>query len=50
MYVNGALHQTLTYSVNSYAYAKYENSSVENLAELVRTLYRYGLSAKAYKG
>ncbi len=50
MYVNGTLHQTITYSVNSYAYAKCQanESTLTPLAQLVRALYRYGLSAKAY--
>ena len=49
LYVDGELHQTLVYSVNSYAYAK-QNSQDTELADLVIALYRYGLSAKAYKG
>lgn len=47
LYVDGTLHQTLTYSVNSYAYAK-QASTTPNLANLVIALYRYGLSAKTY--
>ncbi len=46
MYVNNVEHQTLTYSVNSYAYAKYEENT--DIAGLVRALYRYGISAQAY--
>ena len=42
---NGAVVQTLTYSINAYAYSKWENSSVSSLAQ---ALYRYGISAKAY--
>lgn len=38
---NGEAYQTLTYSVNSYAAAKYASS------ELALTLYRYGMSALA---
>jgi len=48
MYVDGEIHQILTYSVNSYAYAKYEQNTP--IAELTLALYRYGLSAKAYLG
>ena len=48
MYVDGELHQMLTYSVNSYAYAKYEQDTP--IGELTLALYRYGLSAKAYLG
>ena len=54
MYINGALHQTITYSVNSYAYAKLANdadmSSLTPLEALVLALYRYGASASAYIG
>ena len=56
MYVDGELHQTVTYSVNSYVYAKcgdtgtLDESTLPAMARLVRALYRYGLSAKAYKG
>ncbi len=54
MYVNGTLYQTVTYSVNSYAYAKCGDLSVSDettlspIAQLVRALYRYGASANAY--
>jgi len=47
LYVGEVLHQTATYSVNSYVYAKH-NSSNTNLAALVDALYNYGKSAKAY--
>ena len=40
--------QTLTYSVNSYIYAKQDDNTVENLAQLVQALYNYGASAKSY--
>lgn len=40
--------QTLTYSVNSYVYSMQNNTSVENLAALVRAIYNYGASAKDY--
>ena len=49
LYVDGVLHQTITYSVNSYAYAK-QSSQTSGLADLVIALYRYGLSAKEYAG
>jgi hypothetical protein len=54
MYVDDVLHQTVTYSVNSYVYAKCgdltaeDESTLAPIAQLVRALYRYGLSAKAY--
>ena len=48
MHVDGEIHQMLTYSVNSYAYAKYEQDTP--IGELTLALYRYGLSAKAYLG
>jgi endonuclease I len=53
MYVNGTLHQTVTYSVNSYAFAKCgdpdaSEADLSTLSQLVRALYRYGLSATAY--
>ena len=56
MYVDGVLCQTATYSVNSYAYAKCgdltvaDETSLSPIAQLVRALYRYGLSAEAYIG
>ncbi len=56
MYVNGTLHQTATYSVNSYVYAKWgdltvaDEESLAPIAKLVRALYRYGSSAEAYIG
>ncbi len=43
---NGVVMQTLTYSVNAYAYAK-QNDAM--MGELALALYRYGESAKAYK-
>lgn len=49
LYVDGVLHQTITYSVNSYAYAK-KDSQTAGLADLAVALYRYGLSAKEYAG
>ncbi len=53
LYVSGALHQTVTYSVNSYAFAKCGDAAASEadlsaISQLVRALYRYGLSAKAY--
>ncbi len=41
--------QTLTYSVNSYIYNS-QSSDVETLADLVKSIYNYGASAKKYKG
>ena len=53
LYVDGVLHQTITYSVNSYVYAKQgatdANGDPTALAELVLALYNYGISAKNYK-
>lgn len=43
---NGVVMQTLTYSVNAYAYAKQSDAT---MGELALALYRYGESAKAYK-
>ena len=42
---NGVVMQTLTYSVNAYAYAKRESAT---MSELALALYRYGMSAAAY--
>ena len=50
LYVDDLLHQTLTYSVNSYAYAKCTDGQTAAIDELALALYRYGLSAKAYMG
>jgi len=44
--VNGSAVQTLTYSVNSYVYAKHDKGNA--MADLALALYRYGLSAVAY--
>jgi archaellum component FlaF (FlaF/FlaG flagellin family) len=44
---NGVVMQTLTYSVNAYAYAKQNDAKIGQLA---LALYNYGLSAKAYNG
>ncbi len=46
LYCDGVLMQTLTYSVNAYAYAKQGESAMGKLA---LALYRYGQSAVAYK-
>ena len=43
--VNGEFLQTLTYSVNSYAYAMQDNA---NMKALANALYNYGVAAKAY--
>ena len=45
LFCDGVLMQTLTYSVNAYAYAKKDSA---NMGELALALYRYGQSAKAY--
>ena len=42
-----AVSNTIRYSIESYAYAK-QNSADTNLAELVKSMMRYGDSAKAY--
>ena len=43
--VNGGAVQTLTYTVNDYAYAKHSDSRISDLA---LALYRYGKSALSY--
>ena len=43
--VNGETVQTLTYSINSYIYAKWDSENMKNLA---RALYAYGTSAVKY--
>ena len=45
--VDGELTQTLTYSINAYAY-KMQNHA--DMGELALALYRYGKSAEDYKG
>ena len=50
LYVDNVPHQTLTYSVNSYAYAKFTDEQTTTVDELALALYRYGLSAKEYTG
>ena len=45
--VDGELTQTLTYSVNAYAYKMKDHT---DMSELALALYRYGKSAEAYKG
>lgn len=47
LYVDGELTQTLTYSVNAYAYKMQTHA---DMGELALALYRYGKSAEAYKG
>ena len=53
LYVDGVLHQTITYSVNSYVYAKQGGTDgsgePSTLAKLVLALYNYGISAKKYQ-
>ncbi len=46
--VEGEVVQTLVYSVNSYAYAKWDGSTAMN--KLALALYRYGVSAANYEG
>ena len=46
LYHDGVLMQTLTYSVNAYAY-KMQGETV--MGELSLALYRYGASASAYQ-
>jgi uncharacterized Zn-binding protein involved in type VI secretion len=46
LYHDGVLMQTLTYSVNAYAYAKQADAA---MGELALALDRYGVSASAYK-
>lgn len=46
LYYDGVLMQTLTYSVNAYAYKMKDHATMGNLAT---ALYRYGVSAEAYK-
>ena len=43
---NDVVMQTLTYSVNAYAYAMKDN---ETMSELALALYRYGVSAENFK-
>lgn len=45
LYHDGILMQTLTYSVNAYAYAMKDDAEMQSL---VLALYRYGKSAEAY--
>lgn len=45
LYHDGVLMQTLTYSVNAYAYKMQKN---EKMADLAKALYNYGVSADAY--
>ena len=44
---DGTVMQTLTYSVNAYAYTKKADAE---MGELALALYRYGVSAKVYAG
>ena len=46
---NNQVMQTLTYSVNAYAYKIQQNSKAKpEMKALALALYRYGLSATAY--
>lgn len=40
--------QSLEYSINAYAYSKYQNSNNPNMAQLALALYRVGKSAEAF--
>ena len=42
--------QTLTYSINAYSAAKWNDAKNENTKLLARTLYAYGAAAEAYAG
>lgn len=44
LYSGDTLVQTVTYSVNSYVHSKYQ-STTANLADFVKSIYNYGLSA-----
>ena len=46
LYYDGVLMQTLTYSVNSYAYKMQQNTKI---GALCVALYNYGVAAKAYQ-
>ena len=48
LYVDGDLAQELIYSVNAYAFAKWDAANPETQA-LARALYRYGVAAAAVK-
>ncbi len=47
LYYDGELMQTLTYSVNAYAYAL-QSSDNADMANLAIALYNYGVAAEAY--
>ena len=49
LYYDGVLMQTLTYSVNAYAYAL-QSSDNANMANLAIALYNYGVAAENYVG
>ena len=46
---DGTVMQTLTYSINAYAFAKKDDTNTK-MSELALALYRYGVSTKAYAG
>lgn len=48
IYENGEFVQKLVYSINAYAYSKYQNSNNPNMATLALALYRVGKSAEAF--
>jgi len=49
LYEGETLVQKFTYSVNSYVCAKWNNSENSDMSTLAIALYRYGVSALAYK-
>ncbi len=48
LYDGDTLIQTLEYSIDAYAYAKYNNSKTQEMKDLAKALYNYGKSAEAY--
>ena len=44
---SSVLHQTMTYSVNSYVYTA-QNSADTKLADLMKATYNYGAAAEKY--
>ncbi len=49
LYVNGTACQTLSYSVLNYVYSKQNNTTIAHLADLVKSIRNYGLSAVAFR-
>lgn len=48
LYYNDTLTQTLTYTVNTYVWDKYNDATTSEIDNLTLALYRYGKSAVAY--